>query len=213
MPGVKAADTLPAVSEIGNVGDAANVGNQPALGVTEKGRSVKCRRQRRALATGGHIPAAKIGDGGDAGAAGDQVGVANLQSERMTDCARRLVPNGLPVAADRGHLLSAGAGLLQKLQGGLGKGQSQLVVQLAETVDFVTAGLAEGEDVASQLGGVFHFQVADKLRLLAAPLHQCGVYTIRAGAGHQPDIALCHRSVLAGTGQQHPLVMAVQRRQ
>ena len=65
----------------GDVGDAADVGHYPRLPGLGKQRSMKRRHQRRTFASGGHIAAAEIGHHIDAGALGDDVGIADLQAE------------------------------------------------------------------------------------------------------------------------------------
>ena len=74
------------------------------------------RHQRRALAAGGDVAAAEVGDGGDAGAFGDDVAVAELQRERAAVAPLRAVAHGLAVRADRAHLAGVDAGFVEQLR-------------------------------------------------------------------------------------------------
>ena len=70
-------------SQQGGIGDAANVDDRPVDSRPRKCGGVESRRQRRALAPGGDIPAPEVGNRGDAGGLGDGVGVTKLQGKAV----------------------------------------------------------------------------------------------------------------------------------
>ena len=86
----------------------------------------------------GHIPASKIGHGGDAGELGNFIGVANLQGERVL--ALGLVPDGLPVTTDSADVLTTYARFLNDLQCRLGKGSRHHLIELPHAHQFACSG-------------------------------------------------------------------------
>jgi hypothetical protein len=94
--------TSPGHRQQRQVGDAAEVEHGAIFDRIGERIGVERRHQRRALAAGGDVAAAEIGDGVDAGGFRDHVGVAQLQREGRG--AQRPVPQRLPVRADRAHL-------------------------------------------------------------------------------------------------------------
>ncbi|MNI42511.1 hypothetical protein D3C73_968080 [compost metagenome] len=71
---------------------------------------VKCRNQRRALASGRYVSTAKVADDRDAGQFCEQGRVANLDGE----AACRFVADGLAMAANRQDVLGFEIVLIQK---------------------------------------------------------------------------------------------------
>ena len=81
-----------------HVGDAAEVDDHTVLGRIGQQRLVDQRGQRRALAAGGQVGPAQVGDHVDAGRGGDPGRVTDLQG--VGECVVRAVQHGLTVAAD-----------------------------------------------------------------------------------------------------------------
>ena len=92
--------------QVGDVGDAAEIDDRAGFDAACENRPVKGRRERRALAAGGHVGAAKIGHHRDAGELRDKRAVAELERERKFSV--RAVADGLPVTADDRHAVAAG---------------------------------------------------------------------------------------------------------
>src|SRR3569623_1117384 len=112
---------------------------------------MKRRHQRGALTTGGHVPAAKVGDGGDAGAFGNDVGVADLEGGRSS--AVRMVIDGLTVAADGADVGRADVGLSQQGERGVGEYPAELHIQLTGMRDRGGVIVSGGQDAGTQLSG------------------------------------------------------------
>jgi hypothetical protein len=96
---------------------------------------VKGRCQGRALSADGDIVAAKVRDGRNLGAAGDNSGVTDLQCKRTLDI--RLMPYGLTVAADRCHLAGVYAGIPQQCQCRVAKAFSGATLQVVKARQLV----------------------------------------------------------------------------
>src|SRR4029079_7100321 len=65
--------------EDGDVSDAAEIQGDAAESCVAIQKVVGVGNQRRALATDGHVGGAEVGDGGDAGAGGDDGGFTDLE--------------------------------------------------------------------------------------------------------------------------------------
>ncbi len=114
----------------GDIGDTADIDHHAVFAVfAEQGR-VKGRNQRRALSAGGDVAAAEIGHRGDAGALGDDAGVAELQGIR--DRALRVVADGLAVAADGADVLRADGDPVAECADGPGKCFAEQCFQLSD---------------------------------------------------------------------------------
>src|SRR3569623_1640570 len=113
---------------------------------------MKRRHQRGALTTGGHVPAAKVGDGGDAGAFGNDVGVADLEGGRSS--AVRMVIDGLTVAADGADVGRADVGLSQQGERGVGEYPAELHILFSGLRERGGLILSGGEVSGSVVSGV-----------------------------------------------------------
>src|SRR5690606_17388440 len=116
----------------GVVADPAEVEHGPVLGRRMQQGGMERRHQRSALPAGGHVAAAEVAYGGDAGAFGDDAAIPDLQGERRG--AVRTVAQGLAVGADRGDLPGADAGSAEEGQRGGGEGLADLHVQPAQFI-------------------------------------------------------------------------------
>ena len=94
-------------------------------------RPVDVGHQRRALAARGHVPGAEVAHHGDAGALGDDGGLAELQRGGRGGEARAGGPPSA-VRADDVHVPGAQARLGDDRQGGLGEALAQHEVELAQ---------------------------------------------------------------------------------
>ncbi len=92
---VEAAHRLARI-EVGQVGDAAEVEDHTVLARVAEYGGMKGRHQGRALAAGGDVAAAEIGDDGDPAEFGQQRRIVQLYGV----AGGRLVADGLAVAAD-----------------------------------------------------------------------------------------------------------------
>ncbi|MNN69126.1 hypothetical protein D3C81_1848850 [compost metagenome] len=87
-------------------------------------RLVKRRNQRRALPAKGDVATAEIPHDRHTGFGDDLVIIANLH--RMRRVAKRFVPHGLPMTANRHDVLWLKIFLLHECQHRIGKQRSQL---------------------------------------------------------------------------------------
>ena len=165
------------------VGDAAQVEHRAVFaGVTQHG-GVEGRHQRRALAAGGDVAPAEVGDGGDAGGFGNDAGVAQLLGEGCG--AAGVVAQGLAVRTDGGHFSGGHAGIGQGPGRGLGEGLAEPGV---EPADFVQAqqglGLGQPQHVVQQVRGQ-GIGAAEQHPRRGFEAHQGGVDAVGAGARDQ----------------------------
>jgi len=111
--------------------------------------SVEGRHQRGALATGCHIPAAKVGHHGNACALGQQGRVVQLQGVARAIEFLGAMAHGLPMGADGPHGAGGGGTVLQQVVHNTGIGQCQRIAREGRAVQFVGAGAVEGEQFRS----------------------------------------------------------------
>jgi hypothetical protein len=185
--GVEAAD-LTVARQQGVVADPAEVEHGAVLVGGVQQRGMEGRHQRCALAAGGDVAAAEIGDRGDAGALGDHVAVADLQGERRR--AMRAVANGLAVRTDRRDLRWRHAGPFQQRQRGVGEGPRDLHVEMAKLVQRrQRTTLAEGDEAFAQCRRPrMHVRGAQAQAVRGAGIgefDQRGIDAVGAGAGNQ----------------------------
>ena len=130
--GIEARDRL-AVSSLGqegDIGDSPKVEHRPVFFIRLKYRLVKGRYQGRSLAASGDVPAAEIGDGGNAGDFGYPVGVADLKRVGMMGVG--VVVQSLPVTADGDDIFGGDAGLFEQFKHAMAVQFSQFGIQLAQ---------------------------------------------------------------------------------
>ena len=195
----------------GEVGDPSDVlKNPPAASVGEID-IVEEGDERRALATGGHVGGAEVGDDGDAGGGGDQSRFAELpgagEAASRVQSRRALVVDSLAVAADerRRDLRVADGGL-----DGLGVGEAEAPVQASEFggvgvgrarlsghggEDGLAEGLGEGEGPVNEEGesgdGLFlptqangRLEWGTRVRRITRDFDQGDVDAVGGGAAH-----------------------------
>ena len=109
--------------EDADIADATDIGHHPGFGVAAKDSLMKGRYQRGALATGGHVSAAKIGNHINAGQFSQQGGIIYLARV----AAGRKVTNGLAVRSNGAHIGSGNAACLQQLPHAICIHQQQLL--------------------------------------------------------------------------------------
>ncbi len=114
---------------------------------------MKCRSERSALAAGGDVGAPEVGDGRDGGAGGDDVGVSDLQRERVFGV--RFVSDRLTVAANRGDIARVDAGLFEQRVRGITKTLADLTMLLGDIVGVPETGLLDrGAELLPEIIGV-----------------------------------------------------------
>ncbi len=138
----------------GHVGHAANVDDCARLAARAERGGVEGRHQRRALAAGRHVAAAKVGDDIDSQALGNDVGIANLQGER--GISPGAMQDRLSMTADGTHRVGGHSGRRQQML----RSQRQLhphgrvqLAELAQPRDLGTFGGAAQPPL--QVGGPF----------------------------------------------------------
>ena len=120
-------------------------------GLAEAG-GVKGRHQRRALAAGGHVAAAKVAHDGDPGQLGQQRAVVQLQRVASAVETAGLVAHGLAVGADGGDGFGVEPVLLQQLLHHLGVDTHKAIGCQRGTVQFVGAALVQRQQFRAQCG-------------------------------------------------------------
>ncbi len=177
------------------VGDAAEVEHRAVLARRRQQGRVQRRQQRRAVAAGGDVAAAEIGDGGDPGAFGDEVAVAELQGERESPVVRgavRAVAHGLAVRTERADSRSRDVRFAQQGERRVGEAFGHARVEGAEFVQRrELAALPEFDQPRAQrlvpgVGAPAH-EFAARMRIVAVEAHQRDVDAVGAGAGNQAE--------------------------
>ena len=186
----------------GVVADPAEVEHGPILVCRTQQRGVEGRYQRCAVAAGGDIAAAEVGHGGDPGALGDHVAVADLQGERRV--AVRAVAQGLPVRTDRRDLRGRHAGFVEQGQRRIGKRAGDLHVEPPQFVQRgQLAALAERDQALAQRRcpgvGTRRAQAQAGRAGAIGEFDQRGVDAVGAGAGDQAKEEVRHARSVAGT--------------
>ena len=126
-----------------DITDATDIGHHPGFGVAAKYGLMKGRHQRGALATGGHVSAAKIGNHINTGQLGQQRRIIDLA--RVT--AGGQMANRLSVRADRPNLCSTDVGgVEQRVHAGCVKGNER-VGSHRFPVNFIGTGGLQGHQL------------------------------------------------------------------
>ena len=125
----------------GQVGDAADIENDPVLAVAAEHCLVKRGGERSALAADSHVAAAEVCDCRNAGQCCKAVRVPDLQGEGVAGGGA--VTHGLSVRADGRDLFRPGAGTAQQFEDRGCKHFPGMGVGHAETVDFPFTGQRE----------------------------------------------------------------------
>jgi len=166
------------------VGEAAKV-EHGHIGVGHgEHRAVKRRHQRRALAAGGHVAAAEVGDHGNAAALGEQRRRPQLHGIAQIGA----VTHRLPMRADRGHVRSAQPAALQQFGHDVGVERGEPLRGNGAAVQFVGAGGVERQQFVAQgrrqgAGGVrHHLRAALRRQVQHHPVH-----AVERRARHQAD--------------------------
>ena len=133
----------------------------------------------RALPACGKVSAAKIANGKDACALGEQGEIDQLDAVLMLGG----VADGLPVAADGGDVFRLHLAVGKQLVDGLGVDVAELLGEDLAAVQFVFADVLQGEQFGFQAGGVGDKAVGDgALPLLALHGDEYGICAVHAGA-------------------------------
>ena len=165
----------------GDVGDTAYVGNDPYPVWIGEQRGMKRWHQRRAFTTGGDIAAAEIGHHIDAGTLGNDVGIADLQTERRR--AARLMPQRLTMAADGTYFACIHATAAQQRQCCRGKGLANQGVELTEFVQAYALRGFYGVAQAGQQGrGIIIVGRGQHLAAVSGDVHQHGIDAVETGS-------------------------------
>ncbi len=177
--GIKAAGELRVVQQ-GHIGHAADIHHcRPLSGASEQ-LPVKRGYQRCALASQRHVFVAKIADHGNACVYRQGVRAAQLNAK--AGCLRA-VANGLAVAANGANLLRGDAGLREQGLAGVGVMSGQLQIGVAGPIDFVTARLAQGENVVAKRCRNWLAQGAEQGEMVVANAGEDGLNDRHPGAG------------------------------
>ena len=172
------------------VGDAANVADRsPRIGQAEQ-RAMQCRNEGGALAAGGDVATAKIGNDIDAGALGQHRRVLRLARVADAIVGAGLMTDGLPVRADGPHVLRGQAGCGKQSGNAVGVGHGQRIGGQRLTMDLVVAGVLQVQEALAQLGREGHVRVGEDGRGFAGKVRQYAIDAIQAGARHEADVAI-----------------------
>ena len=106
---------------------------------------MKGRHQGGALATGRHVATPEVGHGGDAGALGDEIGIADLQAVAMGRAG--LMAHRLAVTADGANGGRRHAGLVEQGQDSVGKTVAEFHVGHAQSFQFIVTRTGQGIDL------------------------------------------------------------------
>ncbi len=136
--------------EAGQVGDAADVEDDPVLPVVTKQRGVKGGHQRRALAAGGDVATAKVANDADAGEFGEQRGIVELDGVALPG----LVTDGLSVAADDADGIGRETVPGQESVNGGGIDARELLAEQGGLMEFIGAGLVQCQQRSAQFGRI-----------------------------------------------------------
>ena len=135
--------------------------------------------QRRALPACGKVSAAKIANGEDACALGEQGEIDELDAVLMFGG----VADGLPVAADGSDVFRLHLALGEQLLHGLGVDVAELLGEDLATVQFVFADVLQGEQFGFQAARVGGKAVGEgALPLVALHGDEYGICAVHAGA-------------------------------
>ena len=179
---------LPAWRHPGDVADPADVLHCAAQLLVAEQQRVAPRRQRRALAAGGDVARAKIGDGGDAETFGNDRRLAQLQRGPGVP-GRDLVPDGLAV---RRHQVGLRTSLPQGQRGRAGERLAEEHVELAHLVDAALLRTEQRKDALTQLlvdrrlGIPDQPDVQDFVDIVSYVNHR-RVHAVDRRPRHQPD--------------------------
>ncbi len=158
------------------------------------------RHQRRALATGGHVAAPKVGHRAHAGALGDHAGIAQLPGKGQV--APRTMAHGLAMRADRGDLCGWDVGQLEQRGSGIGEGPAHGHVQPAQFVQRVSSAAHAQRHQPLTQHRVPGIGMASQQPASRFEGHQGRIDAIGAGAGNEPEeqpcIVVCHRPIVGG---------------
>ena len=102
-----------------DVGDATDIGYDAAFPLSLEYGLVEGGREGGSLTAGGHIPTSEIGDRGDAGAFGDDVGVGDLYCKGCFYIGP--MANGLSMGTDCPDLLGMVIRLSDEIDGRVGE--------------------------------------------------------------------------------------------
>ena len=145
---------------------------------------MESRRQRRALASGGYIAAAKIAYNSNACQFGQQRAVDQLYRISVA----RLMAYRLAVAADGCHGPGVGRTLCkQRIHDGRVFAR-EIICRQRGAAQLVACGLVERQQFVSQCRREALMAMPDQARLGSIQIGEYCVDTIEAGAGHQPDV-------------------------
>ena len=181
--GIKAAGEQ-AVIQQGHIGHAADVHDGNALICPGEKLPVKGWHQRGALPAQCHVLVAEITDHGNLTLHRQGVRAAQLNAKAW---CLRAVANGLAVAANGANLGRCQAGLCQQGLTGNGVLNGQLLADTSGQVDFITAGLAQGQNIIAKRGRDRLAQGAEQGEMVVTNAGEDGINAVHAGAGHQAD--------------------------
>ena len=186
----------------GEIGDAAEVQHCAVFIGRMQGRGMERRHQWRAMAAGGDIATAEIGDHAHAAAFGDGRGIAELQGEGQL--AVRAMAQGLAVRADRFDAAGCHPACLDRRLRGLGECAADAHVEFADFVEGEhRRALAELDQPRAQRGipgiGAAEGQRGARVRRVAGEAHQRGIDAVGAGAGNQAE------EIPVGNGVRHAM--------
>ena len=183
----------------GQVAEATDVQHAQRFARPAEQGAMKRRHQRRALPTGGHIAAAKVGHHGDTGQLGQQRGAVELL--RVADAVEfaRAVPHRLAVGTDGAHRFTRCVTRRQERLDHLRAKRGQRIGSQRRAVQFVVARCVEREQFLCEWRGerpMYMRQHAQRRRAIGAEVGQHTVHPVERGAGHQTDVERRHAPML-----------------
>ncbi len=148
----------------GDIGNAADIEGDAAAGGVAEEKVVDEGDEGRALAAESNIGGAKVGDGEDASAGGDDGGFGDLEGGGEfgdgdfavggKSFALPLVEDGLTVGADGGDLIWFRAGFFKEGEGGTGEEFAEEEVEMRDLAGGGRGFGGEFEDELTDLGRV-----------------------------------------------------------
>ena len=172
----------------GEIGNAPQVEDAVAALQARKDMGMEGRHQRGALAAGGDVGAAQVGNDIDAGGFGQARGVKQLQGVALGGH----VAYGLAMGAQRAHLPGRDAALLQQLLHAFGVEVCQLLTCARGGSQFIGGRVLQGRELTAQRLRHGHEGAGQGLANPALVIEgdQHAIDAIHAGAGHQAGVYL-----------------------
>ena len=181
----------------GQVGDAPEVQHGDRFAGAREHGAVKRWHERRALAARCHIAAAQISDDIDAAQFGEQRGVVQLDRVPVAVELAGAMTHGLAVGANRVHLLGRDAAGGQQFIDRLRARAHQRIGRQRSAMQFIGPRRVQRQQLGGERWLEWPMRMSKHLQPAAREVDQHCVDPIERGAGHQADVDLVHRAIVA----------------